>query len=119
MNISWKTVKDKTDYDIISKSTQSILSTLNLDLKKMDYNVFSKENLHSINELNERVLLLNRISQYLSVIQGKLLYYQKMYKSALFYSDHETALELNRSVRSEIDTIRTIISTERMLINIK
>lgn len=94
---------------------------LNLDLKNLnlDPNIILDNSLLDFQILSQRMILLNKMSQYISLGQGNALMLQKTYKTPELYGLFETFTELNRSVRYELDSLRSLISTAKEQIKIK
>lgn len=115
---SWKTIEDKKYYERIITVFNSLKEGLGLT---KPFSIPDKLNndLTDFDILENRLLLLSRVSQYLSLLQGKSLELQKSYKTPTLYGLYEQVAELNKSVRMEADILRSIISTEKELIKLK
>ena len=98
-------IKEGLNIDLSSSSIHSIL-----DLKETE---------KDISLLYDRMLLLNRLYQYSAIIQGHAVELQKTYKTPEFYGLAESIIELNRAIRTEIETLRSILSNLKEQIKIR
>lgn len=102
---TYKIIKDGLEIDLSEKSIKSILDV--------------SETEQDTKDLMNRMLLLSRLSQYCSVIQGHAIYLQKKYKTPESYGLTESISELNRSIRNEVEVLRSILSHIKEQIRIR
>lgn len=121
MNITFRKVSDKDNYERIIKYLNIIKEGLNIDTEKniLIPTVELTGEPSDFRVLTERLLLLSRMSSHLAIMQGAALELQKSYKHPIFYGLYEKTSELNRTVRMEVDVLRSVISTEKELIKLK
>lgn len=77
------------------------------------------EEVFDIEILQHRLILLNRLAQHASVLQGHAKRLEKSNKTPETYGLHIGVEELNRAIRSEIESTRTILSNLRETIKIR
>lgn len=101
----YKEIRDGLKIDLSQKSITAIL-----DLSETESDT---QNLY------QRLLLLNRLYQYSAIIQGHALILQKGYKTPEFYGLYDGIQELNRAIRTEIESLRSILSNMKEQIKVR
>ena len=101
----FKTIQEGLDIDL---SASSIKSSLDLSETEED-----------IKNIMNRIMLLTKLAQYCSIIQGHSLYLQKQYKTPELYGLAKATEEVNRAIRSEVEALRSILSSIREQIKIR
>lgn len=117
--LSFKTTEDKKSYDMCVSYYEEIIKGLGITSPFSLQHLKLSNDMSDLDVMNERLLLLTKISYYLSIIQGKSLELQREYKYAKLYGMYEKISETTRAVRMEADILRTILSTIREQIKMK
>lgn len=118
--ISWQSLTHKQVYEKLLSFLKDILAGLNLSTEvELIPAINLKNDASDFETLSQRLLLLSRVSYYLSTMQGDALTLQKHYKDPALYGLYEKIAELNRTVRNETDILRSILSSEKELIKLR
>ena len=113
------------EHKLLSEQTlriyKQVREGLNIDLTKTSVESMLElsETESDIENLYKRILLLNRLYQYSAVIQGHAFILQKTYKTPEFYGLFNGIEEVNRAIRTEIESLRSILSNIKEQIKIR
>lgn len=119
--ISWQTVAHKQSYEQILSVLKTLKEGLGIksDSVSLIPSVALAGDASDFETISQRLLLVSRVSYYLSTLQGNALTLQKQYKAPELYGLYEEVSELLRTTRNETDILRSILSSERELIKLR
>lgn len=118
---SFRTLEEKALFDKTVNYLNRIVNALDItfNVETMSSSVTLTGDPTDFAVLSERLLLISKFSYYLSIMQGDALTLQKQYKTPELYGLYEKISELNRTVRTETDSLRSILSTAKEQIKMK